>query len=74
MTALEYMARTGARFGGGRERVRGLRLRPLADGRAIGEGAEVRAEAIALLLAASGRPTGPEELTGDGARLLAARA
>lgn len=74
MTALEYMARTGARFGGGRERVRGLRLRPLADGRAIGEGAEVRAEAIALLLAASGRPTGSEELTGDGARLLAARA
>lgn len=74
MTALEYMARTGAGFGGGRERVRGLRLRPQGHGRAVGAGPDVRGTAISLLLAASGRPTEPDELTGDGARLLAARA
>jgi uncharacterized protein (TIGR03083 family) len=74
MTALRYMVRTGAGFGGGRERVRGLLLRPLPDGQAIGEGPEVRGDAIALLLATSGRPTGAEELTGDGAHVLAARA
>ncbi len=59
MTALDYIARTGARFGGGRERVRGLRLSPHPDGRAIGQGPDVRGTPIALLLAASGRPTGP---------------
>jgi hypothetical protein len=74
MTALQYMARTGAGFGGGRERVRGLRLSPLSHGQAIGEGHEVRGNAIALLLAASGRPTSSDELTGDGAQVLATRA
>lgn len=74
VTALEYMARTGAGFGGGKERVRGLRLIPLPEGRAIGEGPEVRGEGIALLLAASGRRTRPGELSGHGARVLAARA
>lgn len=73
MTALDYVARTGAGFGGGSERVRGLRLSPQPDGRAVGEGLDVRGTPVALLLAASGRPTGPDELTGDGARLLAAR-
>lgn len=74
LTALEYVARTGAGFGGGRERVRGLRLSPLPDGQAIGEGPEVRGNPIALLLAASGRPTSPSELNGNGAQVLAARA
>lgn len=74
LTALEYMARTGAGFGGGRERVRGLRLSPLPDGQAIGEGPEVRGNPIALLLAASGRLTSPSELNGNGAQVLAARA
>ncbi len=74
MTALEYMARTGTAVGGGRQRVRGLRLSPLPDGQAIGEGPEVRGNPIALLLAASGRPTRPDELDGDGAQMLAARA
>lgn len=74
VTALQYVARTGAGFGGGRERVRGLRLSPLPHGQAIGEGPEVRGNAIALLLAASGRPTGSDELTGEGAQVLAARA
>lgn len=74
MTALEYMARTGAGFGGGKERVRGLRLTPLPHGRSIGEGPEVCGHAIVLLLAVSGRPTGSDELTGEGAQLLATRA
>lgn len=74
MTALEYMARTGAGFGGGRERVRGLRLSPGPDGQAIGEGPEVRGTPIALLLAASGRPTSRAELIGNGAQVLGARA
>lgn len=74
MRALEYMTRTGRGFGGGRERVRGLRLIPRDNGRAIGDGPEVHGTAIALLLAASGRPLGSEELTGAGARVLAARA
>ena len=74
MTALEHMARTGAGFGGGKERVRGLRLSPLPLGQAIGKGPDGRGNASAWLLAAAGRPTGSEELTGDGAQVLAARA
>ncbi|WP_366942551.1 hypothetical protein [uncultured Serinicoccus sp.] len=72
-TAVAYMARTGAGLGGGRERVRGLRLCPDPGGRHIGDGPEVRGPAIALLLAVSGRPTAPGELTGDGVQILAAR-
>ncbi len=74
MTALQYMAGTGAGFGGGRERVQGLRLSPLHDGPPIGEGPEVRGTPIALLLAASGRPLRSEELNGAGAHVLATRA
>lgn len=74
MTALRYMARTGAGFGGGRERVRGLRLRPLEDVGDLGKGPEVRGSAISLLLATSGRPVDATELSGAGARALAARA
>lgn len=73
VTALEYMARTSAGFGGGRERAQGLRLSP-THGRAIGEGPAVRGTATALLLAVSGRPVRAAELTGDGAHTLTARA
>ncbi|PFG42730.1 uncharacterized protein (TIGR03083 family) [Isoptericola jiangsuensis] len=70
MTALDYMIRTGAGFGGGRERVAGLRLEPAdADG-ARGEGSPVRGPALALLLAASGRRAGLADLTGSGVALL----
>lgn len=73
MTGLEYMARTGARFGGGKERVEGTRLDPTDTDGSIGAGALVRGSAIALLLAASGRPVSPGELTGAGAVALGAR-
>ncbi|WP_407318342.1 maleylpyruvate isomerase family mycothiol-dependent enzyme [Isoptericola halotolerans] len=73
MQALRYVARTGASFGGGRERVDRLRLDPVdADG-SIGDGQPVRGAAISLLLAASGRPVGADELTGGGAGVLAGR-
>lgn len=74
VTALDYTARASVGVGGGKERVRGLRLSPLDGGRPIGDGPEVRGTAIVLLLAASGRRLGPDELTGAGAHVLAARA
>jgi hypothetical protein len=73
MTALEDMARTGARIGGGKERVRDLRLDRADTDRRLGEGALVQGSAISLLLAASGRPVKPGELTGVGAVVLAER-
>ncbi|KUG57045.1 hypothetical protein AVL62_16055 [Serinicoccus chungangensis] len=73
MMALTYMVRASAEFGGGRERARGLRLCPPPPEGQIGDGPEVRGEPIAPLLAVSGRPTSPGELTGEGAAVLAAR-
>lgn len=73
MTALSYLARTGAGIGGGRERVHRLRLCPSDVDQHIGEGPEVHGSAIALLLATSGRPWGVGELTGPGVEVLAAR-
>lgn len=74
MTALEYLARAGPGVGGGRRRVRGLRLSPDEGGRHIGEGPEVRGSALSLLLATSGRSPGPESLSGAGAATLRERA
>jgi hypothetical protein len=36
----------------------------------VGDGPEVRGTALALLLAVSGRPVAPDELTGPGAAVL----
>lgn len=72
-TALSYMARTGAGLGGGKERVRGVRLNPVDSDLRVGEGPEVRGRTISLLLAASGRPVHPGELTGPGTKTLVAR-
>lgn len=72
-TALTYMARTGAGFGGGKERVRGLRLSPLDLEVHTGDGPEVRGSTIALLLAASGRPVHADELTGAGVGTMTRR-
>lgn len=70
MTALEYQARTGVRFGGGKERVSGVRLSPHDAAQDIGDGPVVRGSAIALLLAVSGRPVVPGELSGAGSGIL----
>lgn len=72
--ALGYQARTPLSFGGGKERVRGLRLCPDDAGPTFGEDAVVRGSALALLLAASGRPVETGELRGAGADELVARA
>lgn len=73
LVALDYLARASAGMGGGRERVRGLRLVPHETDGHIGDGTPVRGPAISLLLAVSGRRVGPDEITGPGARILAAR-
>lgn len=56
-----------------RSRAQGLRLAPDDATVTIGEGAEVRGPALALLLALSGRPVHPGELRGPGAGLLLER-
>lgn len=67
------MARAKTGLGGDKERVRRLRLHPRDTDRHIGDGPDVRGKAIALLLAASGRPIGPDEVSGAGAQVLRAR-
>ncbi len=74
VTALSYMACTGAGLGGGRERVNGLRLSPSDFDTHIGAGPEVRGVAISLLLVTSGRPVHHGEVTGAGATTLLAQA
>jgi len=68
--ALHYQVNTKVNLGGGRERVRGLHLVATDANAHFGRGSEVRGTAIALLLAASGRPVSPHELTGPGAPAL----
>ncbi|PVY97094.1 maleylpyruvate isomerase family mycothiol-dependent enzyme [Actinomycetospora cinnamomea] len=69
--ALRLQVRTSASFGGAKEKVAGVRLRALDADLAIGDGPEVRGSALALLLAVSGRPVGPDELGGAGLGALA---
>jgi uncharacterized protein (TIGR03083 family) len=71
--ALEFQLRTSVKMGGGRERAAGLRL--VASDAAVdtGSGPQVDGSALALLLAVSGRPVRPGELTGPGAVTLAER-
>ena len=73
LTALAHQVRTGAGAGGGRERAAGLRLVALDAGVMTGHGPEARGSALALLLALSGRPVRPGEITGPGARTLGGR-
>lgn len=68
--ALRYQLRTGVRLGGGQERAQGLRLVAADADLDAGTGPEVRGSVLALLLAVSGRPVGPEELAGPGAAAL----
>lgn len=71
--ALAYQLRTPVSFGGGRERAGGLRLvdRRTAVTWGDGDGDEVAADALDLLLAVSGRPVPRERLDGPGADRLA---
>lgn len=59
MVALEYQLRTGVSMGGGKERAKGVRLVAEDAGTSWGAGDEVRGSALDLLLAVSGRATGP---------------
>jgi uncharacterized protein (TIGR03083 family) len=70
LTALQYQLRTGTALGGGKQRAQGLRL--IAEDASFdsGSGAEVSGSALALLLAVSGRPVRPGELSGPGASPL----
>lgn len=72
--ALEYQLHTPVSFGGGRERLAGLRLIDRKTGASWGQGDEVEADAIELLLAVSGRPVFQEKLKGFGASQLVAAA
>ncbi len=73
--ALAYQLRTSVFVGGGRERAAGLRLIDQRTGASRGQGDDVEADAIDLLLAVSGRSVDRERLAGSGAsRLIAAAA
>ncbi len=67
VTALAYQATTSVAMGGGKERIRGWRLTASDATYEHGRGPEVSGSALALLLSASGRPVGADELTGPGA-------
>ena len=71
--ALAFQLRTTVKMGGGKERARGLHL--VTDDGTLdhGTGPAVQGSVLALLLAVSGRPTQPGELTGPGAEQLASR-
>jgi uncharacterized protein (TIGR03083 family) len=65
--ALAHQLRTPVSFGGGRERAAGLRLIDRRSGATWGQGDDVEADGIDLLLAVSGRPVNLASLTGGGA-------
>lgn len=73
--AIAYQLRTPVSFGGGRERAAGLQLTDRKTGTTWGQGDNVEAGAIDLLLALSGRGVDRDNLTGSGAsRLVGAAA
>lgn len=71
--ALRLQARTPVSFGGGKERVAGLRLVAADHGTTLGDGPEVRGPALSLLLVVSGRRVALDDLEGPGVAALAAR-
>ncbi|MFD5600412.1 maleylpyruvate isomerase family mycothiol-dependent enzyme [Leucobacter sp. NPDC058333] len=72
-TALRYQVATSIKVGGGRELARGSRLIATDADFQHGEGPEVRATAISLLLAVSGRPIAADRVAGSGASAFVAR-
>lgn len=73
LPALRYQLTTPVSMGGGRERSAGFRLVPVDADLASGAGPEVRGTALALLLAISGRPLEPGELSAPGASAFGRR-
>ena len=71
--ALAYQLRTSVKMGGGKERAAGYTLVATDTTFGHGAGQEVHGKAIALLLAVSGRPVAPDELTGPGAEAFVER-
>ena len=69
-TALRHQLGTSVKMGGGKERAEGLHLVATDSDVEIGEGQDVHGTTLALLLAVSGRPVDPQELTGSGATVL----
>ncbi|WP_154794931.1 maleylpyruvate isomerase family mycothiol-dependent enzyme [Occultella kanbiaonis] len=70
VTAIRHQLATSTKMGGGRERAAGLRLTATDADLTVGDGEHVRGSAVALLLALSGRPVRPGELTGPGVQSL----
>ncbi len=70
--ALRLQARTPAAFGGAQELLTRVRLTTTDADLSLGDGPEVRGPALALLLAATGRPLAPGELDGPGVAALGA--
>ena len=68
--ALTYQVKTTVAMGGGGERVEGVRLAATDCEFATGSGDEVRARAIDLLLAVSGRGVGAQAFDGPGTSRL----
>jgi uncharacterized protein (TIGR03083 family) len=69
-TALRFQLKTSVRQGGGKERAEGLRLIATDCDLDVGAGKDVHGTTRALLLAVSGRPVEPDELSGTGATAL----
>ncbi|MDA3146865.1 maleylpyruvate isomerase family mycothiol-dependent enzyme [Leucobacter sp. UCMA 4100] len=68
--AIDYLARTPASFGGCRELAARVRLVTNGGGSSWGEGPEVTASALDLLLTATGREVGEGRLSGPGVALV----
>ena len=66
--ALAYQVKTSVKIGGGKELAKGWRLVATDTAFEHGDGLEVRAPAIVLLLAVSGRPFAVSRLSGAGAK------
>jgi uncharacterized protein (TIGR03083 family) len=64
--AMRYQLATSGSMGGNKDRAAGLRLVATDTDFAQGEGSEIHGTAIDLLLAITGRESGPDALTGNG--------
>ncbi len=68
--SLRYQVRTPVSFGGGKQRVAGVRLRATDADITLGDGPEVSGPALSLLLVVSGRDAALPDLTGPGVPAL----